>query len=411
MGGTAISAVLGFAFMVVVARFYSVADVGLAGALVAAMGLVAAFSNLGLPVGAIRFLPLVEDKQALINSCSVAVGACSILASGIFISSIPYVSALMNWSEDLTFIRQDAVLVIGFILFAFFTVLLRLQQNVFIGSRRAEFSSAAQVGTATLKIPLVIVLVSLGAFGIFSSWGVATAVMFVAGIFFLRKVLPGYRPSFTFKRKIINQMFRFSFVNYVSELMGNAPMYILPLMVLGTLGAEQNAYYYIAYGAVGALGIIPAAFIQSLFAEGSTEPKAIRSTSIRAMKLMALIMVPALLVVFFVGDKILLAFGAQYSENSFVLLWILSIALIPHAINEIYMTICMVRFKLRSILFVNLARAVLIPLLTYLLMAKFGLLGVGWGYLAAVGGISLVTTWLLRRELRREEIASEKLGE
>ena len=206
-------------------------------------------------------------------------------------------------------------------------------------------------------------------------------------------------------------MFRFSFVNYVSEVLGNAPMYILPLMVLGVLGAEQNAYYYIAYGVIGVVGIIPGAVIQSLFAEGSTKPEAIRGNSIRAIKIMSLLIFPALLVVFFAGDKILLLFGREYSENAFKLLFILSVALIPHIVNELYVTICMVKFKLRAILFVNLARTALIPLMCYLMMAQFGLMGVGWGYLASVGAISLVTVILLRSELSRREIADEKHGE
>ena len=405
MGGTALSSLLAFAFWIIVARFYPVTDVGLAGALVAAMGLVAAFSTLGFHIGVIRFLPIVEDKRGIINTCFIVVGACSLLASAIFIAGIPV------WSKDLLFIRQDALLLIGFVLFVTATVLFRLQGNIFIGSRRAEFSSATQVGAAVLKLPLVVVLVSLGAFGIFASWGIAAAVMFIVGFFFLMKVQPGYLPSFALNRKVVKSMFRFSFVNYVSEVLGNAPMYILPLMVLGVLGAEQNAYYYIAYGVIGVVGIIPGAVIQSLFAEGSTKPEAIRGNSIRAIKIMSLLIFPALLVVFFAGDKILLLFGREYSENAFKLLFILSVALIPHIVNELYVTICMVKFKLRAILFVNLARTALIPLMCYLMMVQFGLMGVGWGYLASVGAISLVTVILLRSELSRREIADEKHGE
>lgn len=405
MGGTALSSLLAFAFWIIVARFYPVTDVGLAGAMVAAMGLVAAFSTLGFHVGVIRFLPIVEDKRGIINTCFIVVGACSILASAVFIAGIPV------WSKDLLFIRQDVLLLLGFVLFVTATVLFRLQMNIFIGSRRAEFSSATQVGAAVLKLPLVVVLVSLGAFGIFASWGIAAAVMFIVGFFFLMKVQPGYLPSFALNRKVVKSMFRFSFVNYVSEVLGNAPMYILPLMVLGVLGAEQNAYYYIAYGVIGVVGIIPGAVIQSLFAEGSTKPEAIRGNSIRAIKIMSLLIFPALLVVFFLGDKILLLFGREYSENAFKLLFILSVALIPHIVNELYVTICMVKFKLRAILFVNLARTALIPLMCYLMMAQFGLMGVGWGYLASVGAISLVTVILLRSELSRREIADEKHGE
>jgi O-antigen/teichoic acid export membrane protein len=402
MVGTASSSLLAFIFWVVVARLYTATDVGLAGALVAAMGLVAAFSTLGFHIGVIRFLPLVEDKRGIINSCFILVGACSILASAIFIAGIPI------WSKDLLFIRQDAVLLLGFILFVTATVLFRLQGNIFIGSRRPEFSSATQAGAAALKLPLVIVLVSLGAFGIFSSWGIAAAMMFILGLYFLVKTQPGYLPSLSFSGKVVKRMFQFSFVNYVSEVFGNVPMYILPLMVLGVLGAEQNAYYYIAYGVSGVLGVVPGAVLQSLFAEGSTEPGAIRATSIKAIKIMFLFLLMALLVALFLGDKILLLFGRQYSENSLMLLVLLAAGFIPNIVNEVYLTICMVRFKLRAILLVNLARGLLIPSLTYLLMVRFGLPGVGWGYLIALGSIGLVTGILLRNELGRKEIIDDR---
>ena len=407
MGGTALSSLLSFAFWILVARSYTVADVGLAGALVAAMGLVVAFSTLGFHISVIRFMPMVEDKRDLVNTCFTIVALSSIVASGVFFASSPLISNLMNWSQDLSFVQDSRMLTLAFILVVCATVLFRLQGNIFIGSRRAEFSSATQVGAAALKLPLVIALVSLGAFGIFLSWGIAAAVVFFVGLWFVRRVISGYRLTFTFKKAMVKPMARFSFVNYVSEVLGNAPMYILPLIVLGALGAEQAAYYYIAYGIVGVLGLVAASVLQSLFAEGATNADTLHTTSIRAIKIMALLTAPALALVFIIGDKILLAFGSQYSENSFALLRILSLALIPHTINELYVTICMVRFKLRHIFYVNLARALLIPSLVYLLLSREGLVGVGRGYLAAVGAISLVTSILLRRELRRGERTHE----
>ena len=44
---------------------------------------------------------------------------------------------------------------------------------------------------------------------------------------------------------------------------------ILPIMVLNVLGAEQAAYYYIAYAIAALLFMIPSAISMSLFVEGS----------------------------------------------------------------------------------------------------------------------------------------------
>jgi len=48
-----------------------------------------------------------------------------------------------------------------------------------------------------------------------------------------------------------------------------APNMILPIMVLNVLGAEQAAYYYIAYAIAALLFMIPNAISMSLFVEGS----------------------------------------------------------------------------------------------------------------------------------------------
>ena len=63
------SAGSGFFFWLIAARFYSTADIGLASAIISAMGLISMLSLLGFDISLVRFLPEREDKQELINSC------------------------------------------------------------------------------------------------------------------------------------------------------------------------------------------------------------------------------------------------------------------------------------------------------------------------------------------------------
>ena len=62
-----VGSLLGFIFWMVVARFYSTAEVGLAATIFSAMGLIAAFSGLGFNIGLIRYLPKEDDKQGMIK--------------------------------------------------------------------------------------------------------------------------------------------------------------------------------------------------------------------------------------------------------------------------------------------------------------------------------------------------------
>jgi len=63
------SAGSGFFFWLIAARFYSTADIGLASAIISAMGLISMLSLLTFDISLVRFLPEREDKKEPINSC------------------------------------------------------------------------------------------------------------------------------------------------------------------------------------------------------------------------------------------------------------------------------------------------------------------------------------------------------
>ena len=66
MLNSALTAILGFIFITIATRLYTVADIGLYSAIISAAGLLALFSRLGFGFGLIRFLP--ESKFARIIS-------------------------------------------------------------------------------------------------------------------------------------------------------------------------------------------------------------------------------------------------------------------------------------------------------------------------------------------------------
>ena len=74
MANTTVMTGLGFFFWIVVARFYSEAEVGLGAATISAISLLALFSRLGLDFALIRFLPKAEKPVELINSCFILSG-------------------------------------------------------------------------------------------------------------------------------------------------------------------------------------------------------------------------------------------------------------------------------------------------------------------------------------------------
>lgn len=388
-------AILGFVFWMIAARLYSSYHVGIASALIAGMGLLSSLSLLGLNIGLTRFLPQYEDKRGIINSCFTVVGIFSIVLATVFIVGTPL------WSPPLSFLREDTKFLLSFVLFATVGSLLLIQAQTFIAFRSAKFAFAQQMVRQGLKVVLVTMLVSFGVFGIFSSWGIASLVaLLVANLFLLRKVQPDYFPLPQIKKKVVNELGQFSLGNYGAEVISGAQFYILPLMIINILGAESSAYFRIAYGVADLLFMIPVAVTMALFAEGSRDPEKLHTNVLKAIKVIFLLLTPAILLVLFLGDKILLLFGSEYSGNALKLLWILALSSIPFAINELYVMIKRVELKVKPVVYTY--SGIIIPVLggSYILASKIGLTGVGFSCILGQGVVAIFISTLIIRWLR-----------
>ena len=77
---------LGFVFWTAAANLYSTEEVGIASAIIAALGLIGAISNIGLGWGIVRFLP-DDDKHAstIINTGLILCLVTSVITAFIFI--------------------------------------------------------------------------------------------------------------------------------------------------------------------------------------------------------------------------------------------------------------------------------------------------------------------------------------
>lgn len=391
-----IAALLGFAFWVMVARSYSPVDVGLASALIAAMGLLVLFSRLGMGWGLIRFLPHSgKNASSIINTVFVTGILTSTAVTFIFVAGLSF------WSPALLFMRHDPVYLTAFVLFTIVSTLSILVDHAFIASRRAGFTLSRGLIFNLLKLPLPIMLaVFFHSFGIFASWGISLCVaLLLSFLLFLPRVQPGYRPRFTLSRGVVNEMVHFSFANYIGTLFWAAPGMLLPLIVVNLLGAESNAYFYIASALGGGLTMVPGAISMSLFAEGSYEEERLGLNIRRSLKMTYLILVPAVILILAIAGKLLLLFGSSYAENATTLLRIIAITALPLSVNIVYLAIKRVEKNLKMIVGLSAFIAVITLGLTYLLLPRMGINGAGLALLGSHSIIALViiASWLKGR--------------
>ena len=385
MLNTAVMALCGFFFWMVVARFYTEAEVGFSSAIISAISLIATISLVGLNTSLIRFLPQANKPPELINSCYTLSGLISLVVAAIFIAGLSF------WSPAMVFIKQNAVFIAAFIVFALLWTLSSLVDSTFIARRRANFVLSKNTIYSVLKIPLPILFVLFfRTFGIVASWGIALAIALAISLFlFLPRLQNRYKPVPTLKPGIIRDMWRYSAGNYVTNLLAASPAFILPLMVVNRLGAEQNAYFYIAWMIAGLLSAIPSAVSQSLFAEGSHFEDKLSDNITKSLKFTFLLLVPAVIVLVLVGKWLLLAFGQSYSLNALHLLWILSLSSLPLAVNSLYTSILRVKSRLKELMVIWGFIALSVLLASYLIMPATGIMGIGYAWLGAQAVVAI----------------------
>ena len=385
MANTFVTAGLGFLFWIVVARFYTETEVGLGSALISAMSLLAILSTLGFSFTLIRFLPKAEKPVDLINSCFTVSGIVALAVAGIFIAG------LNHWSPAFYFVRENAIFSIAFAFFVLFWTLSGVMDSIFIARRRADFALWKNTLYSLLKIPLpVLLMLYFHSFGIIASWGLAIAFALVISLLlFMPRVQNHYKPLPKINLGILKHIQRYSAGNYLVSLLGAAQTLILPIMVVNLLGAEQNAYFYVAWMIATLLFAIPVAVSQSLFAEGSHFEHELRVNVLRSYKFIFLLLIPTIVLVLVVGKWLLLLFGASYSANALILLCILALSAIFVGVNCVYYSILRVEGRIRELvaLYVFTTLAVLVG--SYFITPITGIVGIGYTWIGAHGLVSV----------------------
>ncbi len=385
MLNTAVTSLLGFFFWMVVARFYTEAEVGLSSAIISVMTLLGTMSLVGLNASLVRFLPHADKPRELINSCLTVGGLISLLLAGMFAAGLGY------WSPVLAFIKQNIIFVCAFIIFTFLSTLSSLVDATFIATRRASFVLSKNTVYSVLKIPLPVFFVFfLHTFGVVASWGIAVAVALGVALFLLLpRVESRYRPVPILKPGLLREMWRYSAGSYVANLISALRALLLPVMVVNVLGAEPNAYFYVAWMIASLLFTIPGAVSQSLFAEGSHSYDALRENLARSLRFTFLLLIPAVIVLIALSKWLLLAFGQSYSLNGLRLLQTLSLSSLPLAISHIYGAILRVTGRLKELIAVQAFTSAVALAGSYLLMPTMGIVVVGYVWLGVHGVVAI----------------------
>jgi O-antigen/teichoic acid export membrane protein len=357
------------------ARIYSIEDVGITTALISSLNLITLFSLFGFDYSLIRFLPISNNRKVY-NTCLVITSFFSMIICVI------YLACIGRFSPSLQFLQRPGFAMV-FLLSVVLNTITLINGNALLSLRKGREYLIQNILLA-LRVPLLFLFSSFQSFGIFVSMGLAFCCSTLFGLLTLNRLV-GMRIHTS--KTFIKESFRFSFWNYLSNILANVPPLIMPVMILNLLGDAEAAQYYIAAAVANFVLIIPDAIGISMFVEGS-HGENLRKILIKSVSAIALFLVPFVIVIYFMGNVLLGFFGNDYLE-AYGLLKLLVLSSFFVTIYMLFLPIQNIRMKPWRITLLNMLMAGLLISLSYTMIIKFGITGYGYAWMITYGILGL----------------------
>jgi O-antigen/teichoic acid export membrane protein len=160
----------------------------------------------------------------------------------------------------------------------------------------------------------------------------------------------------------VRDALRFALANYVPMLAEQAPLLVLPIIVLVSVGSTQNAHFYVAWGATSFMFLVPAAVAQILLVEGGRDGAALPKQTRLALVLNVSVMSAATVLTFLARGLVTVVYGPKYGEAATILPELVA-GTISYGISAIAVTRARIDHDARAALVMTgtFALAVLVP--------------------------------------------------
>jgi O-antigen/teichoic acid export membrane protein len=415
MTGTMATSALGLVFWLLAARLYSKEDLGVASTAVFTMMMLADVACLGLRTGLVRFIPGAgaATGRTIVGSYALVLAASTAVAA-VFLAGLGW------WAPDLLALRAGFWVAVFYVVATAFWALFMLQDAILVGLRRAPWVPAENSLFGVAKILLLFPLLPLAPeLGIFWAWTIP-AFPIVFGINALIAMVVGRARQATAPanaatdvvevdasaapaeagatasddnagsaRDLLRSILAFSVADWVASLARLVALTVIPLMVLNAEGREGAAYFNPAWLIAFAVLSLSANAAYALLAETSYERDSLNRNSVQAVLLSLALTVPIIVVGIVGAPLFLLLFGDGFSENSTPVLRLLLLAAIPNVIYQIFVGRLRYQGRMLAVIAVESLLALTVVGLTWLLLPRFGIVGVGLAWLLSLTALAL----------------------
>ncbi|MGK0274754.1 MAG: O-antigen/teichoic acid export membrane protein [Ilumatobacter sp.] len=380
LGGTAVVSIGSFVFWIVAARTATQESVGAAAALFSVVTFLNYATSLGLPIALTRFAR--DDGRAssvLFTWTLVLTSLSSFVGVAVFAAVAPgSVTSAVGSTFGWTLLALNVAGLSLSVLVDVRCMTLRLWRWVFwrsfaISVIRLPFLFMVPDDDATLFLFNVVA-------GAYSVTGLVCLVWMIVK----SKERLALRPT-PRDRSIVA---RFATVNYLGQLAIQGPFFAVPLIVLTTLSAKDNASFYLAWGIMSVVVISVQIIGQVLLVEGDRGRDLVGQARV-ALSVSLGVGVVSLAGVVILGSFIRGVYGTGY-EDVPTLLVILVAGTVPYAVTVVGLSYARVKSDSRATIIITFAFAALVLVPALLLTDGHGAIGAAWAWLVGNCASALV---------------------
>lgn len=327
-----VGAVLGFLFWLVAARRFPQDALGVGAAVVSAATLAALVGKAGFDAAIIRYGPSASPRgfrRLLLWSVLATVLLTALCGAVFLLLAVEGIASLAPLASP--------AMAAGFLLLAAATAAAWILDACFISEQRALLVLARSAAFHVVKLGAPFLLVGVAAarvvplawaLGLAASVGVALALL--PGL--LRRHRPVERAPLA-RREVAVYAAR----NFTLNLSEFLPGLLLPILVLGVLGPEANARFFLAWTVATVAFLASKAIAQSSFSALVRDGSA-RAALRKGALLSAIVLAPAMLVFALLPAPLLGLFGKEYAAEGAGLLRLLALSIPFVAITNLYLS-------------------------------------------------------------------------
>lgn len=412
MSSTVVTSALGYVFWAVAAHVFTRQQVGIGSAIISLCSTAALLTYLGSSAMLIERLPAREGSSqwtAILLRVSLVTAAVTAVGTA---AAVPLLLASRDYRLFFSTTPPIFVAVVG----AAAWTLVNLLGASFIAARRAGRLLSIQSLVSVTKVLFILPLAAAGAgaMGLVEAWVASAALGVCAGaIWLVPRMGLGRRPGLRPRRRVDAPpdlrprwnrrprhrralappsagSVRHWLGQHVTSAGGILIPLVLPVLVVLRLGVTQNAYFYVTEMMGAAFFMVSPSVASAVFAEGVRARSDLRSLVSKSLRVIAVLLAPAVVVMMVAGRFILGLFGASYAAAGYGLLILLAISALPDAVSNVAVVVCRVTERLEYSSALNLAIFIMTLVGAWVLMPPLGIVGVGVAWLAAqtIGAIA-----------------------